>query len=138
MLTIEQIQQAIDEKKYLTSSLDGEIFLGIPKKITEGKKINDVYITTEWDVSNDIIWIRFTTHISHFEKILTEEEFYNALFEQAKINDSYKMTKFGGIYPLGLGNRIEFTFHEPLEVKAYSFQELFNRTESSVVKSIKN
>ncbi len=54
------------------------------------------------------------------------------------INDSYKMTKFGGIYPLGLGNRIEFTFHEPLEVKAYSFQELFNRTESSVVKSIKN
>ena len=91
MLTIEQIQQAINEKKYLASSLDGEIFLGIPKKITEGKKINDAYITMEWDVSNDILWIRYTTHISHFKKILTEGEFYNALFEQAKINGSYKI-----------------------------------------------
>jgi len=53
------------------------------------------------------------------------------------INNSWKMVKFGA-FPMGLGNKLEFTIHEPLAVKEYSFEELMQKTESAVVSAIKN
>jgi 1-acyl-sn-glycerol-3-phosphate acyltransferase len=37
------------------------------------------------------------------------------------INNSWKMVKFGA-FPMGLGNKLEFTIHEPLAVKEYSLR----------------
>jgi 1-acyl-sn-glycerol-3-phosphate acyltransferase len=52
------------------------------------------------------------------------------------INNSWKMVKFGA-FPMGLGNKLEFTIHEPLAVKDFSFEELMEKTEQAVVKTIK-
>ncbi len=51
------------------------------------------------------------------------------------INNSWKMTRWGS-FPLGLGNRLVFTIHDPLAVKAMPFPELFEKTENAVVKDI--
>ena len=53
------------------------------------------------------------------------------------INNSWKMVKFG-FFPLGLGNRLTFTVHEPLKVSDWSFEEIFEKTEAAVVGGIKN
>jgi 1-acyl-sn-glycerol-3-phosphate acyltransferase len=53
------------------------------------------------------------------------------------INNSWKMVKFGA-FPMGLGNRLQFIIHEPLAVKDFSFEELIQKTEQTVKKSIKN
>lgn len=52
------------------------------------------------------------------------------------INNSWKMVKFGA-FPMGLGTKMEFTIHEPLAVKDYSFEELMQKTESAVKQSLK-
>ncbi len=51
------------------------------------------------------------------------------------INNSWKMTKWGN-FPLGLGNKLVFTIHEPFPVKDVPFNEVFSRTEQNVVNSI--
>lgn len=51
------------------------------------------------------------------------------------INNSWKMVKWGG-FPMGLGSRLVFTIHKPLKVSDYSFEELFERTEKTVVSFI--
>lgn len=51
------------------------------------------------------------------------------------INNSWKMVRFGA-FPMGLGNRLQFIVHEPMEVKAHTFEELMQKTESAVVESI--
>jgi 1-acyl-sn-glycerol-3-phosphate acyltransferase len=51
------------------------------------------------------------------------------------INDSWKMVRFG-TFPMGLGNRLKFTIHQPLKVSEYSFEELIERTENAVVQGI--
>lgn len=53
------------------------------------------------------------------------------------INNSWKMTKWGS-FPLGLGNKLIFTIHTPLPIKDIPFQEVFERTENTVVNSITN
>jgi 1-acyl-sn-glycerol-3-phosphate acyltransferase len=53
------------------------------------------------------------------------------------INNSWKMVKFG-VFPMGLGNRLQFIIHEPIAVAAYSFEELMEKTERAVKQSIKN
>lgn len=53
------------------------------------------------------------------------------------INNSWKMVKFGA-FPMGLGNNLEFTIHEPLAVKEYSFEELIEKAEKAVVSAIIN
>ena len=53
------------------------------------------------------------------------------------INNSWKMVKFG-FFPLGLGNHLTFTVHEPLPVAEMPFDEIFQKTESAVVGGIKN
>ena len=53
------------------------------------------------------------------------------------INNSWKIVKYG-IFPLGLGNRLTFTVHEPIKVSDVPFDELFARTEQAIVGGIKN
>lgn len=51
------------------------------------------------------------------------------------INNSWKMSKWGS-FPLGLGNRLRFTIHEPMAVKDFSFAEIFEQTEQAIVNNI--
>ncbi len=53
------------------------------------------------------------------------------------INNSWKMVKFGA-FPMGLGNRLQFIIHEPIPVKEFSFEELIQKTEQTIIQSIKN
>ena len=52
------------------------------------------------------------------------------------INNSWKMVRFGA-FPMGLGNHLTFTIHEPMAVKDYAFEELIQKTEAAVVSKIK-
>ena len=52
------------------------------------------------------------------------------------INNSWKMTKWGA-FPLGLGNKLVFTIHDPIPVKSMPFSEVFEKTEQAVVEAIK-
>ena len=51
------------------------------------------------------------------------------------INNSWKMTRWGS-FPLGLGNKLTLTIHEPLAVKDMPFSEIFEKTEQAVINSI--
>ena len=51
------------------------------------------------------------------------------------INNSWKMTRWGS-FPLGIGNKLIFTIHDPIPVKDTSFPEIFERTERAVVQAI--
>jgi 1-acyl-sn-glycerol-3-phosphate acyltransferase len=52
------------------------------------------------------------------------------------INNSWKMVKFG-VFPMGLGNKLEFIIHKPIAVKDYAFEEIASKTEETIIKSIK-
>lgn len=52
------------------------------------------------------------------------------------ISNSWKMVKFGA-FPMGLGNRLTFTLHQPLKISDYSFEEIFQKTEQVIVSGIK-
>lgn len=52
------------------------------------------------------------------------------------INNSWKMTRWGA-FPMGIGNKITLTVHQPIAVKEVPFQELFEQTEKSVVEGIR-
>lgn len=52
------------------------------------------------------------------------------------INNSWKIVKYG-FFPLGLGNRLTFTVHNPLSVKDLSFEEIMEKTEKAIVQGIK-
>lgn len=51
------------------------------------------------------------------------------------INNSWKMTKWGS-FPLGLGNNLTFTIHEPFAMKDMPFSEVFEKVEHAVVEGI--
>ena len=51
------------------------------------------------------------------------------------INNSWKMTQWNS-FPLGIGNRIELTIHDAIPVKDMPFEEIFVKTEQSVVNAI--
>ncbi len=53
------------------------------------------------------------------------------------VNNSWKMVKFGA-FPMGLGNKLQFIIHEPIAVSEFSFDELLQQTEKTIVESIKN
>ena len=52
------------------------------------------------------------------------------------INNSWKMVKFG-FFPLGLGNHLTFTVHQPLSVKDVAFEDIMKITENGIVQAIK-
>ena len=51
------------------------------------------------------------------------------------INNSWKLTRWN-YCPLGIGNSIELTIHNPFPVKDMPFPEIFERTKQEIVKSI--
>ena len=53
------------------------------------------------------------------------------------INNSWKVLRYGK-FPLGLGNQLEFIFHEPMAVKGSDFEELFKKTEQTVINALNN
>lgn len=53
------------------------------------------------------------------------------------INNSWKIDRYGK-FPLGLGNRLTFTVHEPFAIKNIPFEEIMERTENAVIQGIKN
>lgn len=55
----------------------------------------------------------------------------DAYFVPVTIENSWKMTRYGQ-FPLGIGNRLKFTVHEPLKISDYSFEEIFEKTEKAV------
>lgn len=60
----------------------------------------------------------------------------SAVVVPISINNSYKLVKHG-FFPLGLGNRVTFTVHNPLPVKDYPFDALFEKAEKAVVDGLK-
>jgi 1-acyl-sn-glycerol-3-phosphate acyltransferase len=52
------------------------------------------------------------------------------------INNSWKMVKFG-FFPLGLGNHLTFTVHQPLSVKDVALEDIMKITENEIVQAIK-
>ena len=52
------------------------------------------------------------------------------------VNNSWKMVKFG-VFPMGLGNKLQFIIHEPIAVSEFSFEDLIQKTEKAIVNSIK-
>jgi 1-acyl-sn-glycerol-3-phosphate acyltransferase len=61
----------------------------------------------------------------------------SAVVVPISINNSWKMVKFG-LFPMGLGNRVEFLVHEPIKVKDYPFEELMVKIEKTITQSIHN
>jgi 1-acyl-sn-glycerol-3-phosphate acyltransferase len=52
------------------------------------------------------------------------------------VNNSWKFFRYGA-FPYGLGNHITFTIHKALCVKEYSFEEISEITENTIVQGIK-
>lgn len=52
------------------------------------------------------------------------------------INNSWKLVKFG-IFPVGLGNRLTFTVHNPVAANSDSFEQLAKTVENVVISKIK-
>lgn len=52
------------------------------------------------------------------------------------INNSWKMVKFG-VFPMGLGNHLQFIVHEAIPVNEFAFEELMEKTEKAITQSIK-
>lgn len=59
----------------------------------------------------------------------------DALVVPITINNSWRIFRYGG-FPFGMGNRIRLTVHEPMAVKDYEFNDLFEKTETAIVNSI--
>ena len=51
------------------------------------------------------------------------------------IHTSWKMTTWGS-FPLGIGNKLEFTIHNPIPVKGMPFTELFQKTENLIIETV--
>ncbi len=60
----------------------------------------------------------------------------SAYMVPVSINNSWKMTRWGQ-FPMGLGNKIIFTIHDPIPVKNMPFAEVFEKTEQAVVEGIR-
>ena len=59
----------------------------------------------------------------------------NALVVPVTVNNSWKVFRYGS-FPLGIGNKLKFIVHEPIAVKDYDFNTLFEMTEKAVVADI--
>ena len=53
------------------------------------------------------------------------------------INNSWKVYQYG-YFPLSVGHHIIFTVHKPFKVSDYTFEELMEKTEKTIVQGIKN
>jgi len=60
----------------------------------------------------------------------------NAFVVPITVNNSWKMLRYGN-FPMGLGTNIKLKIHEPLAVKDYSFDEIFQLTKDKITSDIK-
>lgn len=51
------------------------------------------------------------------------------------INNTWKMTRWG-VFPLGIGNKIEVIIHDPIPVKDTPFPVLFEKTEQLITQAV--
>ena len=51
------------------------------------------------------------------------------------INNCWKLNKYG-MFPLEVGVKVTFEFHEPIEASSLKFEDLFKKVESSVKNSV--
>jgi len=51
------------------------------------------------------------------------------------INNSWKLFRYG-TFPLGIGIRLKFTIHSPIEIKGCDYNSLFEKTEKAIVEDI--
>lgn len=61
----------------------------------------------------------------------------SAYIVPVSINNSWKIVRYGA-FPMGIGNKVTFTVHEPFAVKDIPFEEVMARTENAVIQGIKN
>ena len=61
----------------------------------------------------------------------------NAYIVPISINNSWKIFKYGSMFPLGLGSGITMSIHPAIKVSEYSFEELFEKTRSAILSEIK-
>lgn len=52
------------------------------------------------------------------------------------LNNSWKLMKYGN-FPLGGFNKVSLIVHEPLKISDYSFEQIFEKTESCIIAAIK-
>lgn len=52
------------------------------------------------------------------------------------INNSWKVYQYG-YFPLSVGHHLFFTIHKPLKISDYTFEEVFKKTEKTIVDGIK-
>jgi 1-acyl-sn-glycerol-3-phosphate acyltransferase len=52
------------------------------------------------------------------------------------INNAWKVYQYG-YFPLSVGHHIRFTVHNPLKVSDYSFEEIMEKTEKTIIEAIK-
>ena len=52
------------------------------------------------------------------------------------INNSWKVYQYG-YFPLSFGHHLIFTVHKPLKVSDFSFEELFEKTEKTIVDAVR-
>lgn len=61
----------------------------------------------------------------------------SALIVPITVNDSWKMLRYGK-FPMGIGNHMKFTVHQPVELKDYTnANELILQVEKTIVEAIK-
>ena len=60
----------------------------------------------------------------------------SAVIVPLTINNSWKFVKFG-FFPFGLGKRLIFTVHNPIKVSDFSFEQIMQKTEKTIVERIK-
>ena len=51
------------------------------------------------------------------------------------INNSWKIFRYSS-FPLGIGNKVTFSVHPPIQVSKYDFNTLFERTEKAIIDKI--
>ena len=61
----------------------------------------------------------------------------NAYVVPVTINNSWKVFRYGS-FPLGIGNQVRFTVHEPIKVSECDFNTLFEKTEQVIVADIES
>lgn len=52
------------------------------------------------------------------------------------INNSWKLFRFG-MFPMGLGSKVQLQVHDAMKVSDFDFQELFKLTEEKIISNIK-
>lgn len=93
MLTIEELEESIDEGKYVLYSNEGIITIGVPGG--RGSGGNEDFLLgfiLEWElfINSYVVWIDsellVTDEEINYFRIIYDDEFYNRIFEYARVD----------------------------------------------------